>query len=572
MASCGGLSHLFLPCSLKTRPGLAKIGKREPAVGVVSAYGAGKQKWNINTASEASRLHPDKLEIEYEQKIEEIRHVLQTKGEDESSESLVLVDAIQRVGLSSYYEEEIQTLLRKLYVTSCASIYKYYSLRDVSLLFRLLRQHGYYISPDVFNNFKGKEGRFRRNLSQDIRGLMELYEVAQLNFQGECILDEAASFSSQLLHEYCLANVDDNLSRMVIRRLRYPYHKTIPRLTRKDFLQDFDGINGWGKTLNELALMDLRKGQSVYQGELAQVSDWWNELGLAQKLKLVRNQPPKWYTWSMSILIDDFSLSLQRMSLTKSVTFIYLIDDIFDVVGKLDELTIFTEAINKWDYAAVDMLPDYMKMCYRALLDTTNDISHEIYKRHGHNPINSLKTSWASLCNAYLLEAKWFASGVSPTADMHLENGKVSTGVYVVLVLLFFLLGLGRTNGGTINLPDISQLLSCVATIFRLWNDLGGANDGNEYGTDGSYIDLYMKDHPGVSVAQARERAVDIIASQWKSLNKESFCLNDFSASSFKRASLNLARIVPLMYDYDDEQQLPVLDEYVKFTLFNQTT
>lgn len=89
----------------------------------------------------------DKLEIEYEQKIEEIRHVLQTKGEDESSESLVLVDAIQRVGLSSYYEEEIQTLLRKLYVTSCASIYKYYSLRDVSLLFRLLRQHGYYISP-----------------------------------------------------------------------------------------------------------------------------------------------------------------------------------------------------------------------------------------------------------------------------------------------------------------------------------------------------------------------------------------------------------------------------------------
>lgn len=102
---------------------------------------------------------------------------------------------------------------------------------------------------------------------------MELHEAAQLSFQGEHILDEAASFSSQLLHEYCLADVDNNLSGMVTGRLRYPYHKTIARLTRKDFLQDFDqGMYGWGKTLRELALMDLRMGQSLYEEELVQVS------------------------------------------------------------------------------------------------------------------------------------------------------------------------------------------------------------------------------------------------------------------------------------------------------------
>ncbi|XP_020554075.1 tricyclene synthase Oc15, chloroplastic-like [Sesamum indicum] len=574
MASCSGLSHLFLPCSLKARPGLARREEREPAVGVVSAYGAGKQKWNINTASvaptsEASRLHPDKLEIEYEQKIEEIRHVLQTKGEDESSESLVLVDAIQRVGLSSYYEEEIQTLLRKRYVTSCASIYKYDSLRDVSLLFRLLRQHGYCSSPDVFNNFKGKEGRFRRNLSQDIRGLMELYEVAQLNFQGEYILDEAASFSGQLLREYCLANVDNNMSRLVTGKLRYPYHKTIARLTRKDFLQDVEGINGWGKTLRELAVMDLRKGQSVFQGELAHISKWWDELGLAKKLKLVRNQLLKWYTWSMSAKASEESTTKMRVELTKSVAFIYLIDDIFDVVGTLDELIIFTEAVNKWDYAAIDMLPDYMKMCYRALLDTTNRIGHEVYKRHGYDPIDSLKTSWGSLCNAYLMEAKWFASGDLPTAAKYLENGKVSTGVYVVLVHLFFLLGLG--NGGRIRLTDVSELASCVATILRLWDDLGSAKDEHQDGRDGSYTEYYRNDHPGLSMAQARDHVIHAIASEWKSLNKECFGLNHFSASHFTRAALNFARIVPLMYGYDENKQLPVLEEHVKFILFNQT-
>ncbi|KAL0353199.1 UNVERIFIED_CONTAM: Tricyclene synthase Oc15, chloroplastic [Sesamum angustifolium] len=494
------LVAFVLPLFFENSSWIARIGKIEPAR-LVSMYGAGKQKWSIQASGRHSRPHqdcPDKFAIDYEEKIDEIR---------------------QRVGLSSYYEEEIETLLLKHYVASCSCIYGYHSLHDVSLLFRLLRQHGHYISPDVFNNFRGKDGRFRRNLSQDIRGLMELYEAAQLSFQGEYILDEAARFSSHRLRE-CLADVDDEVSRMITSKLKYPHHKTIARLTRKDFLQDVEGINGWGKTLRELALMDLRKGQSVYQGELAQVSKWWNELSLAQKLKLVRNQLPKWYTWSMSILIDDFSLSLQRVALTKSIAIVYLIDDIFVVVGTLDELTIFTEAVNKWDYAAVDTLPDYMKMCYLALLDTTNNIGREICKRHGHDPIDSLKASWGTLCSAFLVEAKWLASGDLPTADKYLENAK----------------------------------------------------DEHQDGRDGSYSECYRKDHRGLSVAQARDHAIDTIASEWKNLNKECFRLYHLSASSFKRASLNLARITPLMYDYDDNQRLPVLEEYVKFMLLNHTT
>ncbi|XP_011096134.1 tricyclene synthase Oc15, chloroplastic-like isoform X1 [Sesamum indicum] len=524
MASCGGLSNFFLP-----RPGFANIGKTyEPVRLILSISSTRKHKCDVNATvggiapTTISGCPPqdfqEKFAKEYEQKIEEIRQVLQSKGEDDPSESLVLVDAIQRGGLSSHYEQEIGTILRKRYEASCSCTYGYYCLHDVSLFFRLLREHGLYISPDVFNNFKGKDGRFRRNLRQDIRGLMELYEAAQLSFQGELILDEAASFSSHLLRE-CLPEMDNDLSRIITGKLKYPYHKTIAKLTRKDFLQDLEGSNGWAKTLRELALMDLRKGQSVYQGELAQVSKWWNELGLAKEIKLARNQLLKWYTWSMSILIDDFSLSLQRVELTKSIAFVYLIDDIFDVVGTLDELTIFTEAVNKWEYAAIDMLPDYMKMCYRALLDTTNGIGHEIYKRHGYDPIDSLKTSWGSLCNAYLMEAKWFASGDLPTAAKYLENGKVTTGAYVVLVHLFFLSGLG--NGGGIGLTDVSRLASSVATILRLWDDLGSAKDEHQDGRDGSYTECYRNDHRGLSMAQARDHVIDAITSEWKSLNKE---------------------------------------------------
>ena len=45
------------------------------------------------------------------------------------------------------------------------------------------------------------------------------------------------------------------------------------------------------------------------------------------------------------------SFSDQRIDLTKPISFIYLIDDIFDVYGTLDELTLFTEAVTRYIYA-----------------------------------------------------------------------------------------------------------------------------------------------------------------------------------------------------------------------------
>ena len=74
---------------------------------------------------------------------------------------------------------------------------------------------------------------------------------------------------------------------------------------------------------------------------------WWKDLGLAKELKLARDQPLKWYTWPMAALSDP-SLSKQRIGLTKPISLIYIIDDIFDVYGTLDELTLFTQAVNRY--------------------------------------------------------------------------------------------------------------------------------------------------------------------------------------------------------------------------------
>lgn len=73
---------------------------------------------------------------------------------------------------------------------------------------------------------------------------------------------------------------------------------------------------------------------------------WWNELNLIKELKLARDQPIKWHIWSLATLSNP-TMKEERIELTKAISFIYLIDDIFDVYGTLEELTLFTEAVRR---------------------------------------------------------------------------------------------------------------------------------------------------------------------------------------------------------------------------------
>ncbi|KAB1201255.1 (3S,6E)-nerolidol synthase 2, chloroplastic/mitochondrial [Morella rubra] len=409
------------------------------------------------------------------QKLELCRNLLRKSGEN-PFESLSMIDAVQRLGIDYHFQEEIRTILSK----QCANYTSYgdcgHELHDVALRFRLLRQEGYYVpAADIFINFKDTAlGKSTKELSEDINGLMALYEASQLSIEGEDILDEAGNFCKQLLKSL-EKNLDDNQVSVVNHTLGHPHHKSLARfMAKKYFLSNPAGTNGWLNELQHLAKMDFNMVQSMHQAEVIQISEWWRDLGLAKDLKFARDQPLKWYTVCMACLTDP-DLSDERVELTKPVSFIYLIDDIFDVYGTLEELTQFTEAINKWDSADLDQLPEYMKICFRALYETTNEISYKIYQKHGWNPIDSLRKTWASLCDAFLVEAQWFASGLAPKSEEYLKNAVVSSGVHVLLVHTFFLLG-QRIKKETENLVENQPgIISSPATILRLWDDLGSA-------------------------------------------------------------------------------------------------
>ncbi|RVW58702.1 (3S,6E)-nerolidol synthase 1, chloroplastic [Vitis vinifera] len=485
--------------------------------------------------------------MEHAQKLQEVRSVLKEVGED-TLEALLMIDAIQRLGIDYHFHGEIEVVLQRLHtkfntVSDCHN-----NLYELALGFRLLRQEGYYVSADVFNNLKDTEGKLQEKLSEDIKGLMGLYEASQLCIKGEDILEEIGNFSSQLLNAWNTHN-DHSQARIVRNTLGHPHHKSLARFMAKSFLSDFQGTDGWVNVFRELAKMDFNVVKSIHQKEMLQMVE---RSRFGQGVEVCKKPTTEMVHVALGGPPDP-SLSEQRVELTKPISIVYIIDDIFDVHGTLDELTLFTEAVNRWEYAAVEQLPDYMKICFNALNGITNEISSKVYNDHGWNPMESLRKAWACLCNAFLVEAKWFADGHVPKADEYLKNGVISSGVHVVLVHVFFLLGHCITKRNVDIVDDFPEIISSVAKILRLWDDLGSAKDENQDGHDGSYLECYMKEKPGTSIENARCHVMHTISETWKSLSNECLAPNPFS-TCFTNACLNVARMVPLMYSYDDNR------------------
>ncbi|KAJ1396599.1 Terpenoid cyclases/protein prenyltransferase alpha-alpha toroid [Sesbania bispinosa] len=528
-------------------------------------------KWNIVQENQSTAwISSDDLSINHAEKLKKLKHVLRNVSEN-SLQGICMIDAMQRLNIDYHFQEEIDAFLQRQYVISSTGTrggYHYVpqDLHEIALSFRLLRQQGHYVPAEVFDRFIDKEGKFNQELGGNIKGMIELYEASHLSITGEHILDEAGKFSEQVLKDR-LVFLDNHEAKLVKRTLEYPFHKSLPMFTSRDFFRDFYGMNGWLHSLKEVAKLDFSLLQCLHQQEIKQISKWWTELGLANELKYARNQPLKWYIWSLACLTDP-TLSEERVELTKPISFIYLIDDIFDVYGTLDELTLFTEVVSRWDITTTDKLPDYMKICFKALYNVTNEISSKVYQKNGWDPTDSLQKTWENLCKAFLVEAEWFASGNFPSAEEYLKNGIVSSGVHIVLVHIFFLLGQGLTEENVQIIDGIPGVISSSATILRLWDDLGNAEDENQEGNDGSYVNCFMMEHQDLSSKRAREQVMSMLCDAWKSLNQECLFESTFPAALTK-ASLNLARMVPLMYGYDDKHSLPKLEEQVKSLLYD---
>ncbi|KAF8035611.1 hypothetical protein BT93_C1600 [Corymbia citriodora subsp. variegata] len=308
----------------------------------------------------------------------EVRKML-TDAMDKPSQKLNLIDQIQRLGIAYLFEIEIDQQLEQIHRS-------YFhrgdedDLHTVALLFRLLRQQGYTISSEIFNKFRANEGNFNESLSTDVQGLLSLFEACHLKFHGDHILNDALAFTMTHLETIDKGNASLNLRKQVNHALNQPIYKGIPRLEARRYIPLYQEEPSHNEVLISLAKLDFNFLQKQHQKELGNLTRSWKDLDVERKFPFARNRLVEMYLW-MSRVYFEPEHEASREILIKVASVVSIIDNIYDVYGTLEELELFTEAIERWDVKAKGGLPEYMQECYKIILDLYDEFGHELTKK-----------------------------------------------------------------------------------------------------------------------------------------------------------------------------------------------
>ncbi|XP_070039674.1 (R)-linalool synthase TPS5, chloroplastic-like isoform X3 [Nicotiana tomentosiformis] len=311
---------------------------------------------------------------------EEMKKLIMAEGSQEL-EKLELIDNLQRLGVSYHFKHEIMQILSNINLNAATGD----SLYATALKFRLLREHGFHISQDIFNDFKDENDNLKENICKDTIGLLQLYEASFLATETETTLKYATRFTAAHLKNYLGNHCDHKDNRMVAlaqHALELPRHWMMPRLETQWYISIYEIMSNANPLLLELAKLDFNIVQAVHQQDLRILSRWWKSTCLAEKLSFSRDRLVGNLFWAVGIEFEPHHSYFRRM-LTKVIAFVGIIDDIYDVYGTLDELEVFTDAIERWEIKAIEQLPHYMKVCYLALFNITNEMAYEILKEQG---------------------------------------------------------------------------------------------------------------------------------------------------------------------------------------------
>ncbi|RVW80387.1 (-)-alpha-terpineol synthase [Vitis vinifera] len=440
-------------------------------------------------------------------------------------DQLELIDVLQRLGL---FKDEIKRILDSIYNQyNQHEEWKKDDLYATALEFRLLRQHGYDVPEDVFSRFKDETGSFKACLCEDMKGMLCLYEASYLCVQGESTLEQARDFAHRHLGKGLEHNIDQNLAIEVNHALELPLHWRMPRLEARWFIDVYEKRQDMNPILLEFAKLDFNMVQATHQEDLRHMSSWWRSTRLGEKLNFARDRLMENFLWTVGMIFEPQYGYCRRM-LTKLGTFVTIIDDVYDVYGTLDELELFTDAVDRWDINAMDPLPEYMKLCFLALYNSTNEMAYDALKEHGLHIISYLRKAWSDLCKSYLLEAKWSCTA-SP--------------------LLFFVAN-PITEEALQSLERYHNIIHWSSMILRLSDDLGTSLDELKRGDVPKSIQCYMYE-TGASEEDARKHISYLIGETWKKLNEDRAVESPFP-ETFIGIATNLARMAQCMYQHGD--------------------
>ncbi|XP_048446960.1 (E,E)-alpha-farnesene synthase-like isoform X3 [Pyrus x bretschneideri] len=210
-----------------------------------------------------------------EKLIEEVKIYISAETKDLVAK-LELIDSVRKLGLANHFEKEIKEALDSIAAIESDNLGTRDDLYGTALHFKILRQHGYKVSQDIFGRFMDEKGTLENHHFAHLKGMLELFEASNLGFEGEDILDEAkASLTLALRDSGHICYPDSNLSRDVIHSLELPSHRRVQWFDVKwqinAYEKDICRVNA---TLLELAKLNFNMVQAHLQKDLREASKW----------------------------------------------------------------------------------------------------------------------------------------------------------------------------------------------------------------------------------------------------------------------------------------------------------
>ncbi|KAG9444303.1 hypothetical protein H6P81_015643 [Aristolochia fimbriata] len=482
---------------------------------------------------------------------EEVMKMLENAKGSEKLE-MELIDNLQRLGVAYHFEKEIEEALKLMYNNSGLSPESTdWDLHSTALQFRLLRRRGYRVSSDVFSKFLDQQGKFKEALTTDPNGMLSLYEAAFLGTHREAILDEALAFTKKHLQLAVNAHghLKHPLEAMVKHALELPLYRRIYRLDSRNYITFYEMQEGHSEKLLELAKYDYNRLQSLNKKELGEVSRWWKELKLAEKLSFARDRAVECYFWPVAVYHEP-KYSRGRVHATKVIALTTVIDDIYDVYGTLNELELFTHAIQSWDLAAMDQLPDYMKDCYIALLDCIKAMEEDLAPQGKSHHVLYLIESMKRLCRAYLVEARWFNQRYIPGVDEYIQCSLVSCTYPMITTLCCVGMGDEVQEELFTWLESDPTIVDGTSRVCRFMDDIVSSEFEQKRGHVASAVQCYVKEQ-GLSEEEACKKLREMTDIAWKDINEACLEPAPFPVPLLQRI-VGLARVMEDLYQYGD--------------------
>ncbi|KAF7123181.1 hypothetical protein RHSIM_Rhsim12G0120500 [Rhododendron simsii] len=275
----------------------------------------------------------EKYNEEVEMLKEEVKDMLVLDHDDvgdggkSGAEKMVLIDALERLGVSYLFEREIEELLENMFPKFEEYSHVFHdNLFMLSLHFRVFRQHGYDLSSGKFTD---SNGEFKETISNDVMGMLSLYEATFLKTHGEDILDKVFCFTKAGL-ESLKPHLSSNLAKQVTLALYQPLQRGIPRVEARHYISVYGKDASRNEKLLRLAKIDFNRVQMLHKEELCHIS-----------------RAMECFFYSTAVCFEP-QYSLARLVLTKAMIMISILDDTYDAYGTYEELKCFRNAVQRY--------------------------------------------------------------------------------------------------------------------------------------------------------------------------------------------------------------------------------